>query len=85
MTEQLEAQVAVVGAGPAGIAAAVHAAEAGRRVLLLDPAPRPGGQIWRHWREPPRAALPWLERLVRSGAAVLGEATVVDAPAPGAL
>jgi NADPH-dependent 2,4-dienoyl-CoA reductase/sulfur reductase-like enzyme len=74
-----------VGAGPAGIAAAVHAAEAGRRVLLLDPASRPGGQVWRHWHQPPRTARPWLERLARSGVSVLGESTVVDAPAPGAL
>ena len=41
----------VVGGGPAGIAAAIHAAEAGARTLLLDEQARPGGQIWRG--EPP--------------------------------
>ena len=40
--------VAVVGAGPAGAAAAVTAARAGARVLLLDGEQRPGGQYWRH-------------------------------------
>ncbi|MFC7404075.1 NAD(P)/FAD-dependent oxidoreductase [Georgenia alba] len=40
--------VAVVGAGPAGLAAAVSAAEAGAQVLLVDAGERPGGQYWRH-------------------------------------
>ena len=40
--------VAVVGAGPAGLAAAATAALAGCRVVLLDSAPSPGGQFWRH-------------------------------------
>lgn len=40
--------VLVVGAGPAGLAAAVSAADAGCRVAVLDAGPRPGGQYWRH-------------------------------------
>jgi NADPH-dependent 2,4-dienoyl-CoA reductase/sulfur reductase-like enzyme len=39
--------VAVIGAGPAGLAAACAAAEAGASVLLLDEAAAPGGQVWR--------------------------------------
>ena len=39
--------IVVVGAGPAGLAAATAAAEAGRRVAVLDENPRAGGQIWR--------------------------------------
>src|SRR5439155_13947409 len=40
--------VAVVGAGPAGMAAAATASAAGRRVVLVDAAALPGGQYWRH-------------------------------------
>jgi NADPH-dependent 2,4-dienoyl-CoA reductase/sulfur reductase-like enzyme len=40
--------VVVVGAGPAGLAAARAAAEAGARVTLLDSADGLGGQYWRH-------------------------------------
>ena len=78
---EYHADLVVVGAGPAGIAAACCAAEAGRRVVMLDESPRPGGQIWRH-RE--RAQLPvqaqrWLTRLDRSGATLLSGVTVIDA------
>ncbi|MYW13045.1 NAD(P)-binding protein, partial [Streptomyces sp. SID2563] len=41
------AEVAVVGAGPAGLAAAVTAADAGLDVLLIDAADAPGGQYYR--------------------------------------
>jgi NADPH-dependent 2,4-dienoyl-CoA reductase/sulfur reductase-like enzyme len=76
-----EADIAVIGGGPAGIAAAVCAAESGRRVTLIDEAPRPGGQIWRHTSRAhlPRTARRWLERLDRCGARVLSRASVVDA------
>jgi len=40
--------LAVVGAGPAGLAAAVTAAELGLRVALVDAGARPGGQYYRH-------------------------------------
>jgi NADPH-dependent 2,4-dienoyl-CoA reductase/sulfur reductase-like enzyme len=40
--------VAVVGGGPAGLAAAAAAAGAGCRVTLLDSGSRVGGQYWRH-------------------------------------
>ena len=50
MTRALSTQVAVVGAGPAGMAAAVEVARAGGRVLMIDEALRAGGQIY---RQPP--------------------------------
>jgi NADPH-dependent 2,4-dienoyl-CoA reductase/sulfur reductase-like enzyme len=40
--------VAVLGAGPAGLAAAVAAASAGSTVALVDAGRRVGGQYWRH-------------------------------------
>jgi D-hydroxyproline dehydrogenase subunit alpha len=48
-------RVAVVGAGPAGLAAAVRAADGGLSVVLIDAGPRPGGQYWRHWAPAPDA------------------------------
>src|SRR5690606_38409029 len=45
--------VVVVGAGPAGLAAAAAARSRGASVLLLDSADQLGGQLWRH---PPAAA-----------------------------
>lgn len=40
--------VLIVGAGPAGLAAAQAAAGQGARVAVLDAQPRAGGQVWRH-------------------------------------
>ncbi|MFD7029480.1 NAD(P)/FAD-dependent oxidoreductase [Streptomyces sp. NPDC059917] len=40
--------LAVVGAGPAGLAAAVTAADLGLRVTLVDAGEQPGGQYYRH-------------------------------------
>lgn len=40
--------IAVLGAGPAGLAAAVAAHRAGARVTLVDSGSRVGGQYWRH-------------------------------------
>ncbi|GAB2570172.1 FAD-dependent oxidoreductase [Microlunatus antarcticus] len=40
--------LAVVGAGPAGLAAAVAAASRGLSVTVVDAGRQPGGQYWRH-------------------------------------
>jgi NADPH-dependent 2,4-dienoyl-CoA reductase/sulfur reductase-like enzyme len=82
---ELSADVAVVGGGPAGVAAACAAAVAGRNVLLLDEAPKPGGQIWRHRSGPPKPARDWLARLTAGGAKVVSQASVFDAPDPRTL
>ena len=42
------AEVLVIGAGPAGLAAATQAARAGRRVLLIDEQERAGGSYLSH-------------------------------------
>lgn len=46
-TERELVDIAVIGAGPAGMAAAIRAAEAGVSVALLDEHPDAGGAIWR--------------------------------------
>lgn len=78
--DAITADVAVIGAGPSGIAAAAMIAETGRRVVLLDESVQVGGQIWRHRRgaPPPAGARRWIHRLERSGATVLLESAVVD-------
>ncbi|UUQ65224.1 NAD(P)/FAD-dependent oxidoreductase [Pseudomonas fuscovaginae UPB0736] len=52
----------IIGAGPAGIAAALAAAPSGARISLIDDNPLAGGQIW---RDGPQAKLPPLARQLR--------------------
>ena len=87
-------EVLVIGAGPAGIAAATAAAEGGRQTVLLDDNAAPGGQIWRGGFEAGNtkagggedaAKHRALERLTRSGAQVLSGRRVFAAPAPHTL
>lgn len=42
-----ETELAVVGAGPAGLSAAIEAARAGVAVVLIDENERPGGQLFK--------------------------------------
>ena len=46
MTERLTADIAVVGAGPAGLAAATAARQSGASVLLIDGFAKAGGQYF---------------------------------------
>jgi NADPH-dependent 2,4-dienoyl-CoA reductase/sulfur reductase-like enzyme len=83
MTEQFD--ILVVGAGPAGIAAAVSAAGARKRVGLVDDNPDAGGQIWRGRATQSAAARHWIARLDGSSVTRLQGCRVFDAPAKGTL
>jgi len=81
--------VLIVGAGPAGLSAALAAAPSGARIVVLDDNVRPGGQLWRHGPQvrAPKAAIRLQDALqrhanvsVRSGVRVLGPVTGPDTP-----
>jgi D-hydroxyproline dehydrogenase subunit alpha len=75
--------VVVVGAGPAGLAAACRAAECGRRVAMLDDNPHPGGQIWRAAvGKSPKEAAKWVHAAEQHGVEWIAGARVFDAPEP---
>jgi NADPH-dependent 2,4-dienoyl-CoA reductase/sulfur reductase-like enzyme len=83
VTERFD--ILVVGAGPAGIAAAVTAAAAGKRVALVDDNPAAGGQIWRSGAAQPTAARIWLDRLSASPVVRLQGWRIFDSPNRGVL
>jgi NADPH-dependent 2,4-dienoyl-CoA reductase/sulfur reductase-like enzyme len=80
-------EIVVVGAGPAGIAAACAAAEGGKRVAVVDDTPWLGGQIWRGEQARPKQsqAQRWLEKFRGCGATVLDRTSVIAAPGNGLL
>lgn len=97
MTRTHAADVAVIGAGPAGLAAALAARQAGAVVTILDEGARPGGQIFRQLpaafgtigqpaADAPSHALghALLHDVEASGVPVLARVTVFEAR-PGAL
>jgi len=70
--------VVVIGAGPAGIAAAVAASGSGASVAVIDDNPSAGGQIWRGETDKNRhsASATWFERLSKSAVKVIRGARV---------
>lgn len=56
------ADLLIIGAGPAGMSAALAAAPSGARIIVLDDNPLPGGQIW---RDGPNAKVPGQARRLR--------------------
>ena len=82
--------VLVIGAGPAGIAAATAAAKHGRSTVVLDDNPTAGGQIWRGGVETARrrddaAKTKAIAAFRSSGAEILTGRRVVDSPGSGVL
>ena len=58
--------VLIIGAGPAGLAAAVAAAPSGASITVVDDNPAPGGQIW---RDGPSVSLPQPAKQLRAALA----------------
>ena len=81
-------QVLVIGAGPAGLAAAHAAAAHGAQVGIVDDNPLAGGQIWRGGPErqtDPRAQRIWSDLRAASNVAWLPQTRVLYAPQAGQL
>jgi D-hydroxyproline dehydrogenase subunit alpha len=79
--------VLVVGAGPAGIAAAVSASGDGLSVGLVDDNPDLGGQIWRGERARPSGPVAawWFRRAREARFEALAGTRIVGPEGPGAL
>ncbi len=77
----IAAEIAVVGAGPAGMSAAVACAERGASVVMLDENAESGGQIWRGMRDAPASV--WRARTVSAGVRVEAGVSVVHGEVGG--
>jgi NADPH-dependent 2,4-dienoyl-CoA reductase/sulfur reductase-like enzyme len=79
--------VLVVGAGPAGLAAAWRAATAGLNVAVVDDNPAAGGQIWRGEQSKPssREAQVWFERIRSVNIRLLRGSRIFQQTQPGQL
>ena len=79
--------VLVVGAGPAGLAAAYRAASEGLRVAVVDDNPHSGGQIWRGDHAAPSSseAQAWFERIRAADIQFVYGARVFQQLQPGTL
>src|SRR6476661_997175 len=78
--------VVVVGAGPAGMAAAARAGESGASVGLVDDNFNPGGQIWRAGIEGSNPqATEWIKRLQVAQVVKLCDVRIFHQPEAGVL
>ncbi|MBN3778488.1 NAD(P)/FAD-dependent oxidoreductase [Burkholderia sp. Ac-20345] len=85
--ERLSVDVAIVGAGPAGLSAARAAARSGATVAIVDDNPRAGGQIWRQGAAatPAPAAAERLAVLRQPNVTHLAATRIVAETQPGTL
>ncbi|MGU7772122.1 FAD-dependent oxidoreductase [Burkholderia sp. MR1-5-21] len=83
----LHVDVAIVGAGPAGLSAAQAALHGGASVAIVDDNPRAGGQIWRQGPgvAPPLAAAARMKVLGHPNVTYLAATRIVAESRPGAL
>ena len=79
--------VLVVGAGPAGLAAAWRAAKSGSSVSVVDDNPAAGGQIWRGEQAKPSSAeaQQWFKRIRSVDIQMINGARVFQQPEAGLL
>ena len=82
-----ESDLLIVGAGPAGLAAAYHVAKNGLRVTVVDDNPAAGGQIWRGEQGKPASpeARAWFEKIRSVEIQFIAGARVFQQPRPGIL
>lgn len=87
MIERRSYSILILGAGPAGLAAAVAARESGQLVGVVDDNPDLGGQIWRgeHAAKSVPEAARWIDRVEASGADLLSGTQVVGHKTENAL
>ncbi len=87
MSEEHATDLLIVGAGPAGIAAAVAAHHGKQRITILDDNPHPGGQIWRGETQTPAdaAAAKWFKRVRATNAQFINGARIFAQTEKGAL
>lgn len=83
----LQFDLVIVGAGPAGLAAACAASQSGVSIAVVDDTPWLGGQIWRGQLAHPSnpQARKWLELFQRSKPTILDRTTVISSPSSNVL
>ncbi|WP_394235714.1 FAD-dependent oxidoreductase [Pseudomonas anguilliseptica] len=84
----MKVDILIIGAGPAGMAAALAAMPSGARIALLDDNPLPGGQIWRDGAQAqlPDGAKRYRQRIAaQSNIELLSSTRVIAQAGPKAL